>query len=132
MSKQSRWQGIAINPRIEDRPWGYDPPQNQTGRETSPVKKNDLEYRLTRPAKSDVMKKSPSLQTRFSMSVIPKHKDCMGKASILCIDWGYDPPQNQTASGKAYNHMQGRCLWKTSARLGRASVTCFRMGTDPT
>ena len=73
------------------------------------------------------MKKSPSLQTSYSKSVIPKHKDGMGKASLPCIKyrpWGYDTPENQTACVKAYNHMQRLCLWKTSVWLGRASVTC--------
>ena len=73
-----------------------------------PSDKMDLDYHVTSPAKSDVMKKVPSLQTSYRMSVVLKHKDGMGKASLPCIEyrpWGYDPPENQTACGKAYNHM---------------------------
>ena len=53
VSKQWRWQGEATTPCIEDKPWGYDPPEESDGlcdckhhrhglclgRETSPVKK---------------------------------------------------------------------------------------------
>ena len=37
------------------------------------------------------------------MSVISKHKDGMGKASLSCIEyrpWGNDPPENQRPVGK--------------------------------
>ena len=161
MYKQWRWQWGSNNtheskadlaiPRRIRRPVWLQTPQARTlfGTWDKPSEKMDLDYHETSTAKKwiwiimwqtqqRVMWWRNSLACRRSppacMSVVPKHKDGMGKASIPCIEYrplGYDPSENQMACGKPYNHMQRRCLRKTSVWLGRAAVTCFMVGTDP-
>ena len=127
--------GASNDPMHQNRPWGLRHPAESDslcdckhyrhgrclGRETSPAKKLELDYHVTSPAIRYVMKKSPSLQTRFGMSVVPKHKDGMGKASSPCIADLWDTTPHRIRQPHA-----------RTVFMGRSSVTCFRVGTDPT
>ena len=116
--KQGRWQGEASTPCI----------------------KTDLEDMIPRRIRWPVGKQTVTCRDFVWGSDMPsaegsKHLDGRWIASTPCIKnrpWGYDPPMNQMACGKANSHMHRRYLWKTGIWTGEsASMTGWWWGLIP-